>query len=368
MRKTLLYLHLWSGLISAIFLLLLGVSGAIVAFEDELDRALNAKLSYVQSQGQPLTLDAVTEKLLARFPGSRIEGFEPPHSPDVSLFVGLVDASGKDFQLCVDPYSGTVLGSADQANHFVSRVHQFHTHLLAGEIGRQIVGWSGVLLLVLSITGIVLWWPAKLFRLRWGGSGKRFNFELHNTIGVISSLFLFVFAVTSVCIHWERQVGNLAQQMSPTAFPQPIPPQIPAPGTPMLSADRLMEIAQSTLPGARIMALQLPMNSKQPAQIALKFPEDHTPLGRSRLRIDAYSGKVLLVQSSREMSTPLRYARMWNREIHTGDILNLPTRILAAFFSLMLPVLAISGPLIWWNRRRVSEPKRVAVAASVPNA
>jgi uncharacterized iron-regulated membrane protein len=341
------------------------VSGAIVAFEDELDRALNAKLSYVQPQGQPLTLDAVTQKLLAEYPGARIEGFEPPQRPNLSLFVGVKDASGKDFQLGVDPYTGAVLGSADQANHFVARVHQFHTHLLAGEAGKQIVGWSGVLLLVLSITGIVLWWPAKRFRLSWNGSGKRFNFELHNTIGVTSSVFLFVFAITSVCIHWERQVGNLAQQMSPTPSPRPTPPQVPAPGTPMLSADRLMEIAQRTLPEARIMALQLPANPKQPAQVALKFPEDHTPLGRSRLRIDAYSGKVLLVQSSRDMSTPMKYARMWNREIHTGDILNLPTRILTAFFSLMLPVLAISGPLIWWNRRTVSEPKPVAIPASV---
>ena len=116
------------------------------------------------------------------------------------------------------------------------------------------------------------------------------------------------------------------------------------------------------------MALQLPMNSTQPAQVALKFPEDHTPLGRSRLRIDAYSGKVLLVLSSRDFSAPMKYARMWNREIHTGDILNLPTRLLAAFFSLMLPVLAISGPLIWWNRRSVSEPKPLARTVSVRNA
>ena len=242
MRKALLYVHLWTGLTAAIFLLLLGVSGAIVAFEDELDRALNAKLSYVQPQGQPLRLEEIKQKLLAQYPGARIEGFEPPQRPNLSLLVGLSDGSGKDFQLCVDPYTGAVLGSADQANHFVSRVHQFHTHLLAGEVGKQIVGWSGVLLLVLSITGIVLWWRAKLLRLSWTGSGKRFNFDLHNTVGITSSLFLFVFAVTSLCIHWERQVGNLAQQMSPAPPVRPIPPQIPAPGTPMLSADRLIEI------------------------------------------------------------------------------------------------------------------------------
>lgn len=90
----------------------------------------------MQPQGQPLTLDAITQKLLAQYPGARIEGFEPPQRPDLSLFVGSVDAYGKDFQLLVDPYTGAVLGSADRANHFASRVHQFHTHLLAGEVGK----------------------------------------------------------------------------------------------------------------------------------------------------------------------------------------------------------------------------------------
>ncbi|HKF56710.1 MAG TPA: PepSY-associated TM helix domain-containing protein [Blastocatellia bacterium] len=43
---------------------------------------------------------------------------------------------------------------------------------------------------------------------------------------------------------------------------------------------------------------------------------------------------------------------MWNREIHTGDILGWPTQILAFFVSLMLPMLSITGPLVWWTRRR----------------
>jgi uncharacterized iron-regulated membrane protein len=346
-------MHLWAGLTASLFLVVLGVSGALVAFENEIDRALNARLSYVHPQSQPLSLGAVEQSLLSRYSQAHVEGFELPERPDLSLLVALVDSSGKHQELFVNPYTGAVLGSAEDGNHFVQRVHQFHTHLVAGEVGRQIVGWSGVFLLLLSISGIILWWPSKLFRMRWTGSGKRFNFELHNTIGITSSLFLFIFAATGVCIHWERQVGKLAQQMSTPPPARAAMPQIPAPGTQPLSADRLVEIALNTLPGARVVVLQLSANPKMPAQVALKFPEDHTPVGRSRLRIDAYTGRVLLVESSRQMAAPMKYARMWNRELHTGDILNLPTRILAAFFSLMLPVLAITGPLIWWNQRRV---------------
>ena len=368
MRKLLLNLHLWAGLIAALFLLLLGVSGALVAFEGEIDRALNPKLSYVQPQAQPLTLEAISAKLLAAYPGAKIEMFGMPERANYSLFVELRDASGKNRALFVNPYTGEVLGSADQANHFANRVHRFHTHLLVGEFADEITGWSAIFLLVLSITGIVLWWPRKLFRLpldflRGQGSAKRFNFELHNLAGVASSVFLFIFAWTAMCIHWEREVGKLAQEMSPTRTPHAASPQIPAPGSVPLSPDRIVQIAHNTFPEARITGIQLPGNAKQAVTVGLKFPEDHTPAGRSRLSIDAYSGKVLQVQSSREMPAPLKYARMWNRELHTGDIFNLPTRILAAFFSLMLPILAITGPLIWWNRRRASKPYDAALVS-----
>jgi uncharacterized iron-regulated membrane protein len=360
MRKILLYIHLWCGLTAALLLLLLGTTGALIAFEDEIDRALNAKLTYVQPIGQPLTLTAITQKLLERYPGARIEGFQLPQRPDLSLFVGLTDASGKETLLFLNPYTAEILGTAAESNRLMSRVHQFHTHLLAGQVGKQIMGWSGVLLLVLSITGIVLWWPTKLFRLRWSGSGKRFNFELHNTVGVLSSVFLFLFAWTAACIHWEREVGNLAQKISKAPPAHPAALQVSKPGAQPLSADRLLEIAHNALPEARIMDLELPRSPKQPAALALKFPEDHTPLGRTRMRIDAYSGKVLQLQSSRDFAPAMKYARMWNRELHTGDILNLPTRILAAFFSLMLPVLALTGPLIWWNRRKANSAKSAA--------
>ena len=219
MRKLFLTLHLWAGLTAALFLLLLGVSGALVAFEGEIDRALNPRLSYVHPQGQPLTLEAISARLTAAYPGATIEVFGLPQRADYSLFVGLMQSSRKRTALFVNPYTGEVLGSADQANHFANRVHQLHTHLLVGELADEITGWSSVFLLVLSITGLVLWWPRKLFRLRWDsltgqGSLKRFNYDLHNLVGAASSIVLFIFAWTAIGIHWERPVGKLAEKIS----------------------------------------------------------------------------------------------------------------------------------------------------------
>jgi uncharacterized iron-regulated membrane protein len=69
--------------------------------------------------------------------------------------------------------------------------------------------------------------------------------------------------------------------------------------------------------------------------------------------VNAYSGTVLYTRSARTVHLPTRLFREWNREVHTGDILGWPTRILACLMSLMLPVLAVTGPLFWWNKKRV---------------
>ena len=52
----------------------------MLAFENEIDGALNAKLAYVQPQSQSMTLEAITQKLLLKYPGAKIQGFELPQS------------------------------------------------------------------------------------------------------------------------------------------------------------------------------------------------------------------------------------------------------------------------------------------------
>jgi uncharacterized iron-regulated membrane protein len=48
----------------------------------------------------------------------------------------------------------------------------------------------------------------------------------------------------------------------------------------------------------------------------------------------------------------MAYVTRINRELHTGDIGGWPARIIAAIFSLSLPLLAVTGPLLWWQRRQ----------------
>lgn len=84
----------------------------------------------------------------------------------------------------------------------------------------------------------------------------------------------------------------------------------------------------------------------------MKFPEDRTPIGRSRVLVDPYTGNVVSAVSTRTAPLAFKIGRLWIREIHTGDIFGWPTRLLACVMSLILPIMTITGTLIWWNRNR----------------
>jgi uncharacterized iron-regulated membrane protein len=63
-------------------------------------------------------------------------------------------------------------------------------------------------------------------------------------------------------------------------------------------------------------------------------------------------------------SAPLGFKlmRLWNRQYHTGDISGWPTQTLALTFSLALVVMAITGPMIWYKRKRATQSARAASA------
>jgi uncharacterized iron-regulated membrane protein len=153
-------------------------------------------------------------------------------------------------------------------------------------------------------------------------------------------------------------VNKLIGKVMPSGD-MPRRPPLPehADGAPLLEPDAIVAAAREALPGAEIDSLS--MHAGMPADLRMKFPEDRTPIGRSRVWLDPFTGKALSVWSTRAAPVGFKLSRMWIREIHTGDILGWPTRLLACVVSLVLPILVITGTLIWWNRSRKLLPVSV---------
>jgi uncharacterized iron-regulated membrane protein len=351
-RKLILQLHLWIGIAAALFLFLAGASGTLLVFQNDLDRALNPRLSRVTASPTTLSLTELKSALERQYPGGVVSSFTLSDAPEIAYVASVQLPASDGVDLAVDQYTGQVLGVWDD-NRFVRRVLDFHTGLLAGTAGSAFVAWCSVILLFLAASGLFLWWRNKIFGIDFRTSGPKFQFDLHSTIGVISFAFLLAFALTGIIVHWDSTARAWAAAMShlPPVVTDPKSDSPAADAKPMEAA-QLLVLAQAAMPGAHASRIDFANSPIAAVLVTMKFPEDHTPAGRTRIYLDAYSGKVLSLTSSRAIPAAISYVTRLNREIHTGDIGGWPTRMVAAVSSLSLPVLAISGPLLWWQRRQ----------------
>jgi uncharacterized iron-regulated membrane protein len=345
MRKALFTLHLYIALIAGIFVVILGATGSIMAFEPELDRLLHPKLSYVTPQARMLSLAEIGDSVAKAFPGERIGGFTVSTSPDISAQVALRKGA-----VYVNQYTGEILGLRLPGPDFLAQVHQLHLRLLIrnpADSGKAIVSWAGVAMLYLLLSGLYLWWPLKRVTI---GSGKRFWFDFHNVSGIFSFGFLLILTITGLMIGFEQTTVPMFYSMtgSEPSKPPAIPP--PPPGAKPITPDQAMEIARAAIPGAAPFQIGVP-GPKAAYQIRCRFPEDLTPGGRSRVVVDQYTGKVLLAESSRTASAGTRMV-IANRALHTGDIFGIPSKAVVSLASLMAVLQFISGVAMWWKKRR----------------
>jgi uncharacterized iron-regulated membrane protein len=225
------------------------------------------------------------------------------------------------------------------------------------------VGWSAVCLLVLNLTGIILWWRRKIGRFRWNSTGVLFHFNAHQAVGIYAWVFLMVLSLTGIALHWESAAGRLADKLTGSPPPAEMLPADPVPaGAVPLGPDQLVAIAQKSAPGAQATVIVPDEDEKALMIIIMKYPEDHTPAGRTQVFVDAYSGRVRMLTDARTAPLGFKLMRLWNRQYHTGDIFGWPTQMLSLVSSLALAVMTITGPMIWYKRKRTPQTAKAAAA------
>jgi uncharacterized iron-regulated membrane protein len=376
-RKLILVLHRWVGLFAALALLAVGLSAALLVFERPIGRMLNHRLVEVTPSGTRLPLKEIARRLGQIYPQYHIAGWSLPRYPNDAAAVNLemnrakpAAASDEDddddeaagLELTVNPYTGELLGDLNKANGLMGYVHRFHTHFLAGKGGSAVVGWSAVCLLLLNLTGLVLWWRRKVGRLHWNLKGAAFHFHAHQAVGIYAWAFLMLLSLTGIGLHWE-DAGRLVDWLTNSPPPAKMLPADPVQqGAVPLDSDEIVSIAEKSAPGAHVTVIQLAANPKAPVRIIMKYPEDHTPAGRTQVFLDGYSGKVRQLTDARSAPLGFKLMRLWSRQYHTGDIFGWPTQLLALLSSLALLVMAITGPMIWYKRKRTPQTAQAAAA------
>lgn len=347
-RRVLLYVHLTVALVASVFVLIFAVTGSIMAFEPELEHLTRPHLFYVRPQGEAKSLAEITAAIAQAYPGQRVMEFLMPSSPDLA-YQALIRSGA----VHINQYTGEILGIRPLAVDWLGRVHQFHLRLgimIQSDPGKKIMSWAGVAVLILLLSGLYLWWPLKRVGVAWSGAARRVWFDLHNSVGILSFVFVLLLAVTGVVIGFEAQTTPLLFRLTgskPSDAPnQKLPEQ---PGVLAITPDQAVQIARATLPGAAPNFFFFP-GPRHYYVLSMRYPEDRTPGGRSQIYIDEYTGKPLYVLSSRTAPGGTKLVNL-NRALHTGDIFGIPSKAVLSLASLMMAVQLVSGVIIWIKRR-----------------
>jgi uncharacterized iron-regulated membrane protein len=349
MRRIILNLHLVIALAAGTFIVVLGTTGSIIAFEPELDHLLHRQLWHVTPQDAPRTLAELGDVASKSQQGQRPSGYLLSASPDLAyqvLFRGRA--------VFVDQYSGAVLGVRASGPDFLSRVHQLHLRLLIqneSDSGKTLVKWTSVAMVFLLASGLYLWWPTRRVSIRSPRGTRRWWFDLHNAIGIWTFVFVGLATLTGLAIGFDEQLTPWiyrATRSAPHLMYTRVPPFSVAPSGTPIGPDRAAAIARAALPGASPSAIQIPGPTGVYA-VSARYPEDLTPGGRSRLYIDQYSGAVLAAEGSRTAPAGSRLITL-NRALHTGDILGVPSKIVMSIASLALVLQLLSGVVLWLRK------------------
>src|SRR6266487_2731327 len=213
LHRIVLKLHLWVGLAGAVFILIMGVTGSALVFESAIDRVLHPSTSYVTPHGRPLPLAELVARANAADPADSVGGVRIAEKPDLAYEL----SSRVRRSIMIDQYTGRILGTRDREQSVARFLHLLHTRFVAGQVGEWIAGWFTVLMLFLSVSGIVLWWPRKIFALGRASSWKRTTFDLHNVLGFYSSVVIFFIAFTAVLIAFEDTMDPLVLRLDGAA-------------------------------------------------------------------------------------------------------------------------------------------------------
>jgi uncharacterized iron-regulated membrane protein len=357
MRNWILKIHLWIGLASAVFLIVMGLSGAVMAFEGDYDHWFHPGLWYVTPLPQRMPQQALADTVQQQFAPARLGAILlQDRRNDLAQVYYLTGGR----QVFVNPYTGAILGTRDHDPGLISvliTIHQLHirlVHIRIGktDVGKGLVEFAGIEMLLLLPTGLWLWWKKKQLTVNWKLSWKRINWDLHSVTGIYCLAFLLLATVTGFFISFEQPLYWITHSAPPE---RTRPPQsAPASGSAArVDLDSVLRASDEALPGATNVAVSLPRDAKGVYVVEKRVPQDKSLSVHSAVYIDEFSGKVLKVEDFNKLSPGYRAVRM-NRSLHTGDFWGLPSRILLALPSALLAVMATTGIIIWWKKLATS--------------
>jgi uncharacterized iron-regulated membrane protein len=393
-----IFIHKWTGLFSAVFLIIAGLTGSLLAFEKELEAFVNPEQYVVQPRldalGQPAPmLDPFTlqARAVSMLPGYQIFGLPFLREADRSVRFDLArkdpDVAAAD-QAFLDPYDGRLLGIRQYGatpfdrTTLIGFIYKLHYALaLPRPWGEWFFGIVALVWTVNCVVGIISTFPRiSPFWRRWGpawlikrnASTYRLHYDVHRASGLWLWAVLFLFAWSSVMLNLRQEVYTPV--MSTFLEFRKAPERRKADmSKPMLGWQEAYRIAAramdevATREGFTVnFRSHLFYNRGFDAFIyyANTSRDVQKDRGQTGVFIDARTGVLLGTRVPTGEYSGDTVSR-WLQSLHMAKVFGFPYRVFVAMIGLALAASAYTGLYVWWKKRRARRSRASAARPAV---
>lgn len=382
-RQFWIKIHRYLGLTALLFLFIAGLTGSFLCFDKSIDARLNRDLFYRHSTGvarQPAELaqafqSARPDLVVTQFP------LNPGANENLKLEVQPRNAGAAPGfnEVFLDPSTGTVAGTrlvvpGWDRRHIVQGIFELHRNLVAGTVGRWIMGLAALAWLIGNFVGLYLTFPAKKpFWPKWKKKWKidlkaklrRLMLEVHNASGLWLLIFASVLAYTSVAMNFFDEAFVPATQAMSPAQPSmfdAVPRQL-APRPRLTFADALPRgIAAANADGLKWRPALLRFSPEFGAY-GVTFTdngvENYRLLGPVTYYVEGQKGRIV------EKDDPYHdsFGRKLQRSLyplHSGEVTGWWGIAIIFLLGLATAEMCVTGFYTWWKKRESRKPTRGA--------
>jgi len=364
-------LHLILSIIFAIPLLLIGVTGAILSYQNELEELINLNSVKVEKTGEMLSVEKILQSFSEQtgIKQSARLVLQKSENEAVKIYANRSEA------YLVNPYTAQIIGK-DYGTAFVRTVMSLHRNLglalsgdkTAGEVGKQIVGASTVAMIILVISGVWLHFP-RLKRKFSAAVTPNFKLKkyalfhnLHTSLGALSAVIYLIICLTGLT--WSyRWYSDMEMKLfvSSQNMPQNESKSGPVKDEAKKSAEykfsdaqRAYEIFKSSGTEYKELSLMLAAGDK----ISIRYYEPDAPSTAfpKMTSVDVKEGKMTEQKQTEGITAGM--VKSTNYQLHTGYFFGIAGKILWSAVSLLMALFIFSG--FYMTAKRVFKPKKLS--------
>lgn len=375
-------LHLILGLSAGFILLIVGFTGAMLSFEKEILSAINQDTYKVTVFDKAkLSTKELLEKFQEQKPQAKINGITISSFEDDSVSINVAGEgqnARKGVTYYVNPYTAEILPELKGVSFFKT-VENIHRRLLLDDLGKQVVALSVVSLLVLMFSGIYVYYPrikksfSQSLKLNFQSKGRFFLANLHSAIGMWVIPFYLLASLTG--LYWSYEfVSNGLHSI--TGVEKPKKPQ-------MQGSHEGKNKAQDEKPKEPRGEMPIQMSEKisfddislavdtfknlvenRYSSVSLRFPQKGTIYSFDYLAIDfpheRAKNKIEFDIKTNQVSKHEKYEDKTLTQklmgsilpLHTGEYFGVVGQTLMFLVSLMMPLFAITGLMLYIKRTK----------------